>query len=62
MLNLQKKKNPTKMEKKTSSESRIYKLKLVQMIKVIYAHECRVPGQITYRLIWINIYVRRATL
>lgn len=49
-------------KKKTSSESRIYKLKLVQMIKVIYAHECRVPGQITYRLIWINIYVRRATL
>lgn len=40
-----KKKTTTKMEK-TSSESRIYKLKLIQMIKVIYAHECRVPGQI----------------
>lgn len=62
MLDLPKKKQQQQKWKKTSSESRIYKLKLIQMIKVIYAHECRVPGQITYRLIWINIYVRRATL
>lgn len=53
LLNLPKK--TTKQQQQQKWKKQAVNHALVQMIKVIYAHECRVPGQIMYRLIWINI-------